>query len=373
MAECLQIRQYSATRVDLFECRAAVDGQGETSTGGRYRESLLGVDCTIGGMDKRALARLAQQQHDVLSLAELRSVGMHESTAYRRAQDGQWTRLLPGVFLTSHGRPTFQQKLAAVVKWCGNHEAVFHLDTAAYLHRMVTRPPQMVQLLVPFHSAMRTVQPIVRIQRTRRPMDAVGNPPRTTLERTAADMIHASQTKQQALEVMIHAIRKRLSPHRFEQEVRARKKLRHRTYIEQLIRLPEDGVESHLELAYLSDVERAHNLPTSTGQRRELIRGRWIRSDRWYPDHQVRCELDGELAHPGRMTDADVMRDNDVRVLLGDITLRYRWPQVTNTPCDVAVQVTQALQHRGWTGHPTRCSSACDVDVQLALAQGRSL
>lgn len=320
-------------------------------------------------MDRQRLARLVRRQNGVVSLAELAAVGVSKATAYRRVGDGEWRRLLPGIFLASHGQPTFEQKVGAASQWSANHRAVFHLETAAFLHRLIKSPPRAVQLLVPFDSSLRTRSPYVQITRTRLPIRSFSNPPRTPLAQTVADMIHAAPTEAEALEIMISAIRRRLRIEQLRSEVARRHFFRHRSFVGQLLELPREGIESHLELRYVKDVERAHGLPRSAGQRNEMIRGQWIRSDRWYRDYKVRCELDGELAHPGRASDADVMRDNEVRVLLDETTLRYRWPQVTNMPCTVAAQVAQVLHDRGWTGTPQRCSANCTLDVDLALGR----
>ena len=81
---------------------------------------------------------------------------------------------------------------------------------------------------------------------------------------------------------------------------------------------------------------------------------------------RCRAELDGELAHPGRATADDLIRDNDVRLALDEITLRYRWPHVWDTPCLVAGQVAAALRKRGWQKDLMPCSPGCVVPLCTA-------
>lgn len=76
-------------------------------------------------------------------------------------------------------------------------------------------------------------------------------------------------------------------------------------------------------------------------------------------DFGVRVELDGELAHPGRATDDDLLRDNDVLLSRDEITLRYRWPHVHDTACGVAGQVAAGLRTGGWSRIARRCSPTC--------------
>src|SRR5660397_296717 len=78
---------------------------------------------------------------------------------------------------------------------------------------------------------------------------------------------------------------------------------------------------------------------------RERVRGYWIRSDCWYEGYGLRVELDGELAHPGRATHRDVLRDNDVLLMTGDLTLRYRWWHTLAGACVSAVSYTHLRAH----------------------------
>ena len=86
-----------------------------------------------------------------------------------------------------------------------------------------------------------------------------------------------------------------------------------------------------------------------------------IRSDARYPEYGVRVELDGELAHPGRATSADLYRDNDVLIDTGERTFRYRWTHVAGTPCRTASQLGRALRQGGWEGSVRVCGPGCSV------------
>lgn len=187
----------------------------------------------------------------------------------------------------------------------------------------------------------------------------VGFPARTSLEQTVVDLVDAAASETQVLDILIKAIQLRMKPGRLLAEVERRNRLRHRGFVLRVLEVTDEGVESHLELEYRKRVEHAHGLPRSVRQKWERIRGRWIRSDSWYAEYGVRVELDGELAHPGRATDDDVLRDNDVLLVCEEITLRYRWPHVHNTSCLVAGQVASGLRAGGWTGTVKRCSPGC--------------
>ena len=45
----------------------------------------------------------------------------------------------------------------------------------------------------------------------------------------------------------------------------------------------------------------------------------------------------------------------------GIVTLRYSWADVTQRPCQVAAQVAEVLQGRGWRGTPRPCGPTCVI------------
>lgn len=126
----------------------------------------------------------------------------------------------------------------------------------------------------------------------------------------------------------------------------------------------EEGAESPLELRYLHDVERAHGLPRGVRQHRSR-RGSEVR-DILYEEYATIVELDGVVHALRRLRD---MRRDNAALLQGRISLRYGWPDVTGSPCQVAWQVAALLSARGWNGRPTRCprsDRASDADLLLA-------
>lgn len=316
-------------------------------------------------MKRTDLATISRRENGVLSLAELHSVGVTDSMASRRVASNEWSRPLPQVYFVFPSTPTFDQRVATVAKWAKDRPITFCGESAGFLHGIVREAPLVVEVVVPPDSPLRSTSRC-RVRRSGLLFDATGDPPRTSLEQTVLDLVNDAVNERDALHIVICGIQQRMRLTNFTELAKRRKRLRHRRFLQRILEITDDGVESHLELAYLRNVERRHGLPRSMGQKRERIRGRWIRSDRWYDGYGLRAELDGELAHPGRASDSDVMRDNDVLLALDEITLRYRWPQVTNTPCLVAAQVARALRKGGWSGSPTKCSTTCDVERHLA-------
>ena len=92
-------------------------------------------------------------------------------------------------------------------------------------------------------------------------------------------------------------------------------------------------------------------------------RGRAFRDTR-YEQFATLVELDGQLHALERLRDA--RRDN-AALLEGEVTLRYGWHDVTESPCQVAWQVATILAGHGWMGVPERCprcTTASDADLR---------
>lgn len=162
-------------------------------------------------MDRKELVYLAERAKKVLSRAELLSAGVSGATISRRVKDSEWARLLPGVYLVNSGTASFEQIILAVMKWAGDRPVVFHRETAAYLHRLVSDPPATIDIRTPPSSAMRSVERKVRVFRSRTFVESKSSPPRTSLEETAADLIRRSPTQRVALEILIRAIQQRMN------------------------------------------------------------------------------------------------------------------------------------------------------------------
>lgn len=315
-------------------------------------------------MDRLLYAKLTQQNKGVLTLAEVQRAEISPATAARNARSGLWTRLFEGVYLTSAVPPTFEQKIIGVQKWAGD-QAAFCGETAAYLQGFTHAPPAVIDVVVPRAAALRTSDR-VRVHRPRRTPIIGGKPLQTVVEQTVVDLINTSESEEAALDFLIRGVQKQMNIRLFEKIVGQRQRQRHRDLVTAVLASTGQGMESHMELFYHQKVEAPHGLPRSVRQKWEKIRGRWIRSDCIYEGYFVRSELDGELAHPGRATDDDVLRDNDVRLARDEITLRYRWKHVRFAPCLVAAQVGAALGRRGWNGELIPCGPQCDALPQLA-------
>lgn len=320
-------------------------------------------------MDRRKLAGLIRDNRGVLTRRVLRGAGVSDQTIGRRVRDGEWQKVFPGVYFASSDLPDFDQRVRCVRAWIGP-SAAFCLDSAAYLHGIIREPPAVIDVVVSPGSGHRS-RDRCRVYRRAGVLITADEPQRTTLEQTIVDLIDIAPSEVQALEILMRGIQHGADLTVVTTLIENTARLRHRAFVNGLLAIASDGVESHLELHYRRKVERAHGLPRGKRQKWERIRDRWIRSDCIYEDYGVRAELDGELAHPGRATDSDILRDNDVRTALDEITLRYRWRHVMFSPCLVAAQVAYALRLRGWRGKVRSCGASCEVHREMKAIERR--
>lgn len=190
------------------------------------------------------------------------------------------------------------------------------------------------------------------------------------MEDTVLDLIAVSRSERVVIDLVLHVCQHRLTtPARLALAARARRRLRRRPLVGDLLAEARDGVASPLERRYLHDVERRHGLPRGERNRAQLVAGvrryRDVRYRRW----RLVVELDGLAAHPEDRRELDDLRDNEVAER-GERTLRYGWRSVTGDPCAVARQVAGVLARGGWTGSVHACGPGCRVGVQGTPTDG---
>ncbi len=322
------------------------------------------------------LAALAERQLHIVSRADLAACGVTDQMTLHRVRAGYWQRVHPGVVAMFPGELSREQREWAAVLYVKpqlreGEWALIGGAAAARHHGLVREDPTVIDVLVP-HRVKLVAPAGVRVRRTRRRYSKVGSPGWTEIEETVLDMVEAATSDKAVVDLLIAAIQQRVTPAALLGRADRRKRFRNRRLFLECVAWTPDGVESHLELRYHRDVERAHGLPVSSRQEWQRIRRHWIRSDCRYARYGLRVELDGELAHPGRATHADVLRDNDALLITKEMTLRFRWSHVVEDPCLAAAQTAFGLRLGGWTGVPTPCSESCRIGQHmLALEESR--
>jgi len=295
-------------------------------------------------LDQRIIDRTADHQSGVVTSRQLIDLGGDRAWLSRQVTSGRWQRLHRGVLLTHSGPVSWDSRATAALLYAGKHASLSH-DAAAYLHGMTRRAPDTIDVTIPADRRVTPGDGLVLHHRSHLPV-MTGRPLRTALPDTALDLVARAESDDDALGWLCEAVRAGATPGQLRRRLATRPRLRNSALIRELLAEVAAGVESPLEGRYHRDVERAHGLPTSELQVRQVLGGTWIRADRIYRGFGLRVELDGRLAHPGGRTDKDTWRDNLALLHAAELTLRYRWYHARITPCATTGQVLLGLRRR---------------------------
>jgi len=308
------------------------------------------------------LRDLADLQRGVITRRQAKSAGLSDDAIRARLGNGAWQRLHAGVYATSGGSPGRQATLWAAVLRSGPGAILSH-HTAAELDRLVDRPAPLVHVTIPANRRVRRMPGIVLHIRldpdlARHPTRL---PPRTRIEETVLDLADGCDDSWDAIGWITAALGRRLTTASLLREALGqRPRFRWRARVTQVLTPDMAGIHSALEYGYARDVERPHGLPPGVRQARVRRGSVSEYRDVLYEEFALAVELDGRIAHPDDTLWRDIHRDN-AAAARGVITLRYGYREVTTRPCQVAMEVAEALRLRGWRGRLRPCSPQCQT------------
>jgi predicted transcriptional regulator of viral defense system len=319
------------------------------------------------------MSELADLQAGAISRRQLLAAGLTAQMIDTRLERRRWQTLHRGVYAVFSGPPSRDTLLWAAVLRAGDGAVLSH-QTAAELHELIDSPSEAIYVTVPATRRVTTPGIVVRTSsRIDRATHPSRQPPRTTVEETVLDLAQLARTFDDACGWITRACSRRLTTEkRLHAAMTARKKMRWRTKLNDVLAAAGEGIHSVLEYRYLRDVERAHGLPRSLHQVQVVIDGKVLYRDAYYEKYQVAVELDGRLAHPDEERWRDSHRDNTAHAL-GVQTCRYGWRDVVGHPCETAQLHAQVLKRHGWLGQPRPCSRDCPVgreELELLTADG---
>ncbi|HTR90374.1 MAG TPA: hypothetical protein VMI73_01385 [Trebonia sp.] len=318
------------------------------------------------------LLELARAQAGIISRQQATLAGMAGSSIRSKVATGRWRHILPRVYATFTGPTTRDASLWAVLLYAGKGAQLSH-ETAAEILRLTDQRSAVIHVTIPAERRVRPVRDVVIHRSSYLEAGwrfARGVPPHTWTEETIADLVDAAANFDDAVGWVTAGFQRNLvAEARLRQVMAARKKLRWRDRLDEIIPMAAAGTHSPLEYRYDRDVERAHGLPPARRQlpyvKQDGTRGY---RDRCYDQFGLVIELDGKRFHEdGSARERDRRRDNDAAVTTG-ATLRYGWDDVTRTPCETAAQLYAALRARGYRGALKPCSAAC---TSLQWDEGR--
>lgn len=298
------------------------------------------------------LLSLAAKQGGVLSSEQTSGFGLPERSVDRLLAAGAWQRLGRGIFVVHDQDPSWLGWAWGGILLGGPESRLGGL-AAAHLYRLED-PPREIEVLIPWARRLTTRERwrFVRERPGTRSPRSPGDPPRTTFEDTVIDLTERG-TEGEVVDLVTRAVQsRRTTPLRLARCAESRSRLRHRTLLLKLLGDVAEGAESPLELRFLHDVERPHQLPR--GHRQQVPGYGNYRQDVRYRAYGLVVELDGRLGHDGVGAFRDMFRDN-AGVVAGTATLRYGWRDTIERSCPMAFQIASVLVQRGWRDRPTRC------------------
>jgi hypothetical protein len=316
--------------------------------------------------EKRGLEWLfhLKAQARVTSRRQALDRGWSEKQIASRLRSGAWRRLQRGSYATFTGDAPREARLWAAVLRTGPGAVLSH-ESAAEIHGFAEKPSSLIHLSIPQARRPARDRPIrgviVHRRRVLEP-DWTGpwELPRTTVENTVLDLIDAARTFDDAYGWVTRALaRQATTISLLRQALTKRKRIRWRTWLTEALADAGDGIDSPLERRYAIDVEQAHGLPAAVRQAKFRSGSGTVYLDNLYADYGVCVELDGLAAHPPESRRKDALRDNTNLVEHDIRTLRFEWPDATETRCETALQVGRVLRKRGWTGNLKPCRPGC--------------
>ena len=305
---------------------------------------------------------LLRHQQGVITRGQALDAGLTDKAITVRLRSGRWQRLQTGVYATFSGEPPRNAQLWAAVLRAGPGAALSH-QTAAELYGLLAVPAPVIHVTIPGDRRI-ALQPGLVVHHSARLDEArhpVLTPPRTRIEDSVLDLIETGGSMDDAVGLILRAsASRRTTPERILAALQRRPKMPRRAALLQALGEAKDGAQSLLEFRYVNRVERPHGLPP--GHRQNPVRrgGRSQYQDLSYDGYDLVVELDGRAAHPEWLRWADIRRDN-ANAATGQVTLRYGWDDVTERPCQTALEVAAALREHGWGGTLRRCRAQCLV------------
>jgi very-short-patch-repair endonuclease/predicted transcriptional regulator of viral defense system len=276
---------------------------------------------------ERSLARLAANQHGVVSFGQLLSIGLGADATQKRVRRGRLHRVHRGVFAVGHAKLTNEGKWIAAVLACGEPAVLSHRAAAA-LWMLLSPGSGSVDVTVPGNGGRRQ-RPGIRLHRsttlTQPQTTRRANIPVTTPARTLLDL-RSCATK--------------------EELGRARRQAEVLGYrLDGAAEIEPDLTRSELERRFLRLCASAA-LPSPEVNARvgsQLVDFLWRRSG-------LIAETDGYRYHRGRANfEHDRAREAKLAVA-GYEVLRFTWRQIVNDGDDVVsalrARLTPALPGR---------------------------
>jgi hypothetical protein len=250
-------------------------------------------------LDDRAVASLMIRQRGVLSRSQAPGLGISRSALQHRLRPGgPWQRLLPGVYLTVTGTPTWEQLETAAVLHAGPH-GVLTGPAALRNYRIRVADSRVIDVLVPAQRQV-TSAGFVAIHRTRRmPQTVIVDLALrfAPVERAIADTVRSLDGLAEARAIVAGAVQQRqCTIEQLAAELRAgpiRDSQRLRAVLAEVIA----GIRSPAEADFRTLIIRS-GLPRPLFNARLFLGEAFLaQPDAWWPEYGLAVEVDSREWH----------------------------------------------------------------------------
>ena len=306
------------------------------------------------------LTALALRQGGVLVRPQILASGFCDSQIDRLVRQENLQRLDRGVFLLGAGEPQWASYAWAGVLVGGRGSRLIGTSAGAVVGLVPERLPIEVAVPPSRTPEQRTWVRFAREALGVRSPGSTGQPLRSLVEDTVLDLCAAEDNPSTVAHLLTTSCLRQTSPVRLRQGLSRRRRTGNRKLIEEILSEAADGVRSALELRWVRNVERPHQLPAPTRRNQTLVSSR-NEPDAAHEDYLTLLELDGLRYHSDEQILRDRRRDN-AHSAGGYLTMRYGWPDVLPPQaCATARNFAAVLARRGWTGEVGRCP-LCEND-----------
>jgi very-short-patch-repair endonuclease len=302
------------------------------------RQSRQRTTTPWGQADASAIAILAERQHGVVSRAQLRAIGLSDTTIDRYVERGWLHRVHRGVFAVGHKRLSEHGRFLAAVLASGAGALVSHLSAAALWGlTSTTGKPHVTATVRRKHHDITTHRSLVpQLERSQR-----HGIPLTTVPRTLVDI---AVTEPARLERLVREADVLKLLDWTELQAIAERYAR-KPGTRALRRLINDGrpiTRSGLEDRFRATLRKAR-LPEPIYNARIDLGDLLIEVDCFWPEHKLVVELDGHAFHGTRAAfESDRERDRKLQSA-GLRVIRITWRQLRDQSAAVAGDIRNLL------------------------------
>ncbi|HVE67105.1 MAG TPA: type IV toxin-antitoxin system AbiEi family antitoxin domain-containing protein [Solirubrobacteraceae bacterium] len=300
-----------------------------------------------GGCLDASLAELAARQHGVVSLAQLRALGLSARGVQKRAAAGRLHRLHRGVYAVGHPKVTLDGRRLAAVMAAGPKAALSHRSAAAVWG--IRRGPE-TRIELTTSDRGRKPPAGTRLHRVRTPLDAAvashNAIPVTTVARTLLDL--ADVLTGQALARAVHEAERRriLDMRELEATLTEAKGRRGRRKLTAALATRDQGPTRSVLEERFADLVARSDLPSPRRNVHLHTRDRLIEVDNLWAGEKLVVELDGAAAHrTARAFHEDRARDLALTAE-GYAVVRLTWRNITEQPEGVMEELRSLLRAR---------------------------